>query len=635
MVAKGILLTWCVAWASAVGIVADVPGLLNYQGRLSVGASVFDGVGEFKFALVNGDGSIVYWGNAPDLNHDGQPDSAVSLTLTRGLYSVALGDTNLANMALLPVNLFTNSAVYLRVWFNDNTNGFQLLTPDQRITAVGYAMMAASVPDGAITAAQLAPGTLSAGNLTGTLAPAQVPDLDAGKITAGTLSASRLPANVAYKDTDLLSTSNALSASLEATNARLVAQLGDLSAQISALSGRLLALSNYVDASAPSGMAVVSTEAQAAALVAKGYQSFMSVPAPAWVNGTTTDSPSARYGHVAVWTGQRMIIWGGNLGSGYLSRAGSAYDPALDEWSAISPVDAPTARSGHTAVWSGQEMILWGGYAAGAYLDSGGRFQPDIPLWTALPASDAPAGREGHVAAWTGTQMIIWGGRNSSGLLGDGARYEAAANQWKPLNLAGPPAARFSATAVWAQDRLIVWGGEGSGGALNTGAQLVFDADGNPAAWQPVNPTNAPTARSAHSAVWTGQKMIVWGGQNNGSFLGDGAAYDPIADSWAAIGSLGAPSGRSGHCALWIGQEMAVLGGENATGGLASGSAYNPTSDGWRELSSAGHPTPRSDATAVWTGNELLVFGGRLNGQAVGSLQRLNPQPTWYFYRKP
>ena len=34
-------------------------------------------------------------------------------------------------------NLFTNCDVRLRVWFNDGTNGFQLLTPDQRIAAVG------------------------------------------------------------------------------------------------------------------------------------------------------------------------------------------------------------------------------------------------------------------------------------------------------------------------------------------------------------------------------------------------------------------------------------------------------------------------------------------------------------------
>ena len=34
-------------------------------------------------------------------------------------------------------------------------------------------------------------------------------------------------------------------------------------------------------------------------------------------------------------------------------------------------------------------------------------------------------------------------------------------------------------------------------------------------------------------------------------------------------------------------------------------------------------------------GGHGLDERGRANGQVVGALQRLNPQPTWYFYRKP
>ena len=51
---------------------------------------------------------------------------------------------------LLPATVFDNEDVRLRVWFNDGTHGFQLLAPDRRIAAVGYALMADSVSDGAI-----------------------------------------------------------------------------------------------------------------------------------------------------------------------------------------------------------------------------------------------------------------------------------------------------------------------------------------------------------------------------------------------------------------------------------------------------------------------------------------------------
>ena len=56
-------------------------------------------------------------------------------------------------MTAIPASAFASSDVRLRVWFNDGTNGSQLLTPDQRIAAVGYAMIAEGVNLPATTSA--------------------------------------------------------------------------------------------------------------------------------------------------------------------------------------------------------------------------------------------------------------------------------------------------------------------------------------------------------------------------------------------------------------------------------------------------------------------------------------------------
>jgi len=127
---------------AALPIAAQVPNLINYQGRVAVGTVNFDGTGEFKFALVNTTGSTTYWSNDGTSTAGSQPTAAVTLGVTKGLYSVHLGDTGLANMTAIPASVFTNADVRLRVWFNDGVNGSQLLTPDHRIAAVGYAMMA-------------------------------------------------------------------------------------------------------------------------------------------------------------------------------------------------------------------------------------------------------------------------------------------------------------------------------------------------------------------------------------------------------------------------------------------------------------------------------------------------------------
>jgi hypothetical protein len=52
---------------------AAVPQVLNHQGRVSVGGENFDGSGQFKFALVNGEGTTSYWSNDGTSNGGAEP----------------------------------------------------------------------------------------------------------------------------------------------------------------------------------------------------------------------------------------------------------------------------------------------------------------------------------------------------------------------------------------------------------------------------------------------------------------------------------------------------------------------------------------------------------------------------------
>ncbi|WP_367873928.1 glycosyl hydrolase family 28-related protein [Luteolibacter sp. Populi] len=145
---------------------AGVPHIISYQGRIASDGVNFEGQGQFKFALVNAAATQTYWRNSPDTAPaDGVPDAAVQLPVTQGLYSAGLGNTALPNMAAVNPAVFENEAVYLRVWFNDGAHGWEQLAPDQKINSVGYALMAGSVADGAITTQKLAPGAVTADRL--------------------------------------------------------------------------------------------------------------------------------------------------------------------------------------------------------------------------------------------------------------------------------------------------------------------------------------------------------------------------------------------------------------------------------------------------------------------------------------
>lgn len=381
------------------------------------------------------------------------------------------------------------------------------------------------------------------------------------------------------------------------------------------------------------GLTVVSANPQDASLSNNGYRYFSSIAAPAWLNGGGVQVPSARAGHAAVWTGQELLVWGGDLNSITYLNSGARYRPELDTWELMSPVNAPAARTAHTAVWTGTEMIVWGGLTGGGWLGDGARFAPANQTWNPVARASAPSPRMNHLAVWTGSRMVIWGGSRGADTYGDGALYEPVGNVWTPLTLPNAPAPRAKAGAVWAGDRLLVWGGEGAAGFLNTGGQLLF-GNGLPSQWLTNSLTGAPAGRSGHSVVWTGSRLLVWGGVNLAGFLGDGAAYNPATDTWTPIASGNAPTARTAHSAVWTGAEMLVYGGETAGGTVASGGAYDPATDQWRTLANPGSPQPRSSATAVWSGSEAIFFGG-LNGVTpLAALQRLTPQPTWYLYRK-
>jgi hypothetical protein len=70
-----------------------------------------------------------------------------------------------------------------------------------------------------------------------------------------------------------------------------------------------------------------------------------------------------------------MIVWGGLAGSSY-PNTGSRYDPNGNAWTPTSTgVNVPSGRELLTAAFTGNEMIVWGGDTGGArFVSTGGRY---------------------------------------------------------------------------------------------------------------------------------------------------------------------------------------------------------------------------------------------------------------------
>ena len=355
------------------------------------------------------------------------------------------------------------------------------------------------------------------------------------------------------------------------------------------------------------------------------------LPLGNWTQGALNGAPAPRWYHTAVWTGTEMIVWGGRGTNGYrYLNDGGSYNPAANSWAALPTSGAPAARLYHTAVWTGNDMIVWGGVATNgiSLLNDGGRYNPVADSWTALSTTGAPAWRAVHTAVWTGSEMIIWGGEGNVGFLNSGGRYNPAANSWTALPTSGAPTRREYHTAVWTGSEMIVWGGylllNGSYICLNTGGRY------NPIAntWTPLPTSGAPDARMHHTAVWTGNEMIIWGGYytSDGTwiYLNSGGRYNPTLNTWSALPTNSAPTARAFHTAAWTGSEMIVWGGQGGDGLTNEGGRFNPAGNSWTAMTTNGAPAVRSSYTAVWTGNQMTVWGGYGNDGLLSD--------TWCWY---
>jgi len=335
-------------------------------------------------------------------------------------------------------------------------------------------------------------------------------------------------------------------------------------------------------------------------------------PKDAWTTMSTDSAPEARRDHSAVWTGNLMVIWGGyddNSSSFRILGDGARYDPLTDTWRPLPMEGAPLPQVYSTAVWTGREMIVWGGYVP---QKNGGRYDPIADRWSPVSTNSAPRGRYGHTAVWTGSKMIVWGGNNNGGFLfSDGSAYDPSNDTWSPISNAGAPGGRFFHAAVWSGHYMIVWGGSNGSGQNPTGGRYDPITD----SWTEVTGMNAPSARESLTAVWSGLRMVVWGGYTNlggTQLLATGGQYDPESDTWTVTSAIGAPVGRAAHTAVWTGSDMIVWGGFAAPFGSSTdtGGRYDPAADSWQSMSTEGTPLPRYSHTAVWTGESMIIWGG-------------------------
>lgn len=557
---------------------------------------------------------VTYWSHDGSSVGGAEPSTAVAMAVTKGLFTVVLGDTLIPNMGALPPSVFNRPDVRLRIWFSNGKEPFVQLTPDQRISSVGYALFAANVQDGAISASKIAPNSID----TDKLAASVRTRLD-GPPTGGVIL-SEDPAA-----TTLLSTGYS-----RMSGARVVREEWQ----------QFLAETDFNFGSGPAqpikavwsgSEAIFLTSMNPNGVIGTRYNPASNT----WKDITTNNYPiGLEFGTPeALWTGSRLLAFTG----GPEGIRGGQYDPASDTWTPLSTSKAPQWDSfGGRWVWTGTELMM---FSTGAEGVKAARYNPTTDVWTSIPTNGLPPMDGSPYALWTGAEVLLIG-RGTDVPSTVGGRYKPGASTWSAMSTNNAPPLDFGgggyrSTVIWTGKELLALGLGVGGGSEFSGGRYSPIAN----VWTPMNTNGAPILSPYPQAVWTGSALLIW---NNASASPGttSARYRPDTDSWAPINRY-APSISSlpseSHV-LWTGTEMLVGFASGFTSGIAAGS-YNPANNRWSIVQGNGFLLPDSGGLqapiTLWTGTQVLLFAGPMNApDARGYAFTYTPLPPLYLYQR-
>jgi len=296
-----------------------------------------------------------------------------------------------------------------------------------------------------------------------------------------------------------------------------------------------------------------------------------------------------RYGDSAYWTGQEMIVFGG-IADGELTADGAAWNPTTNTWRAI-PASPLGYREGAVVGWAGDRLVVWSGIhvtpsngdaTANAGDDSGpdlrndgAAYVPATNTWVPVDAAPIPP-RSGAQSAWTGSRLIVSGGDNEADGRTDGAALDPVSGTWSPIATRPDPGACGGGMAC-----IGFWTG---GTVLFPASGLIYDPAGD--GWSRMAGPRPDTPAPGEPVVWAGGRLLAFGMPSGSDDVSDAAdapavnaagIYDPVLNQWQAL-PAGPLSGRSFHTAVWTGDTLLVWGGTatDADAPLSDGAAYNP-----------------------------------------------------------
>jgi Galactose oxidase, central domain len=337
---------------------------------------------------------------------------------------------------------------------------------------------------------------------------------------------------------------------------------------------------------------------------------------------------------VSVWTGQRLLVWGGQGADDSLYGDGASYDPAARTWTKL-PASPLSPRGDAQSAWVAGAFIVWGGYTGGdgQRATDGARYDVATNTWTRLPTAPVTSYRWARLVVAGDRLVLLTAGPDGSGGTVEADIYDPGSNAWRRLpELPGLPSQDFfDGTVLGVADAVFLWRywhhetsrTEGSGVEVTgTSGEDTHALDIRTGRWTSMPLLDPGQNRRSTQALWSGRQVVLpeLGGycgfcSQPASLNDPGVTIDPVTGTRTPI--AGGPISNHSSDYAWTGAALlginlsTLIGNAGPHAILSPGdtAAWDPGTHGWISLRGVDIRGNANGAVTVWTGRELLIWG--------------------------
>jgi hypothetical protein len=373
--------------------------------------------------------------------------------------------------------------------------------------------------------------------------------------------------------------------------------------------------------SVPSSAVVLSETANNSSLTAGGFsylgqlrltgssiEKSVPVAAQSWLaTNIYTNVPNRAQGHLATFNDSVFYVWGGLTASSGGTGAIFKYNPNTDTWTNMGVGGGTNAVDFGSGVKVGNRWIVWGGVFFPGNTPPAFVYNFNTNTLTNSVGAPIPTGqgRAGMGTTVVDSLAFFFGGydvNTPSVTYNQGLLYNPNSNTWQTITTTGAPTNRIFPGVVYTGSKIVVWGGNAS--TLSAVGGIYDITTGT---WTPMSTTNAPTLVSVEPImVWRAPYVYVISGNQTKRF-------DPNTNTWSDLsptpvsfnGQKFDYDATTGKIYIWGGRRLYF-----SPSPVNAGYVYDIVNDFYTTLPAANAPQARGGHTVTFGNNHLLIWGG-------------------------